>query len=239
MDTRRAAAQAPRVQSLVKTPTPDIEASASFYTRLGWTKVPTGDETAAFTDGGAIVMIDPARTARTTVVLRGPDAAELHAVLETLGKVVDKDGVLYAADPSGVLLALDPRPALDVPACEPSTLGAFMGLSLEALDPARVVAFWEALGWQIAQGGPTEGWTMLTRDGAFGVSVMGLFSCPHLFFSPGLTYFNSGKNPEVIAKIRAADIPIAEEITVFNDAGEVDNVVLRDPGGTGFFVFND
>ena len=64
-------------------------------------------------------------------------------------------------------------------------------------------------------------------------------SCPHLFFNPSLTYFNSGRNPEVIAGIRAAGIPISEEITIFNKEGRVDNIIIRDPGGYGFFLFND
>ena len=76
-------------------------------------------------------------------------------------------------------------------------------------------------------------------EGSIGVSVMGVHSCPHLFFNPRLTYFNSGKTPMVIAKIRVAKIAITEEISVFNKEGSVDNVVLRDPGGTGFLVFND
>ena len=64
-------------------------------------------------------------------------------------------------------------------------------------------------------------------------------ACPHLFFNPSLTYFNSGKNLEVVEKLRKADVPILEEITAFNPEGKVDNVILRDPGGFGFFVFND
>lgn len=71
------------------------------------------------------------------------------------------------------------------------------------------------------------------------VSLMRPLNCPHLFFNPSLTYFNGGRNPEVIAAIRKAGVPISEEITHFNSRGEVDNVILRDPGGYGFFVFND
>ena len=71
------------------------------------------------------------------------------------------------------------------------------------------------------------------------VSFMVPNVCPHLFFNPSFTYFNSGKNPEIIAKLREAKVPIKEEITLFNPNGEVDNVILQDPGGFGFFVFND
>ena len=58
-------------------------------------------------------------------------------------------------------------------------------------------------------------------------------------YNPSLTYFNGGKNLPVIAAIREAGIPITEEITHFNEDGIVDNVILRDPGGYGFYIFND
>jgi hypothetical protein len=43
----------------------------------------------------------------------------------------------------------------------------------------------------------------------------------------------------VIQKIRDLNIPITEEITAFNTECIVDNVIIRDPEGFGFFVFND
>jgi len=44
---------------------------------------------------------------------------------------------------------------------------------------------------------------------------------------------------QIISKLRKLKVPIAEEVVVFNPKGEVDNLVLRDPGGLGIFVFND
>ncbi len=64
-------------------------------------------------------------------------------------------------------------------------------------------------------------------------------ACPHLFFNPSLTYFNGKNNIDIIAKIRALNISITEEITHFNKEGKVDNIIIRDPGGFGFFLFND
>jgi hypothetical protein len=64
-------------------------------------------------------------------------------------------------------------------------------------------------------------------------------TCLHLFFNPSLTYFNGGNNLAVIENIRKLGIPITEEITHFNKDGIVDNIIIRDPGGFGFFVFND
>jgi len=71
------------------------------------------------------------------------------------------------------------------------------------------------------------------------VSFMQPNSCPHLFFNPSMTYFNGKNNLPIIAKIREAGIPITEEITHFNQEGIVDNIIIRDPGGYGFFIFSD
>lgn len=227
------------LETSLKTPTPRLAESVDFYTRLGWTQLEHAGTSAWFTDGAARLCVDPARFARTTVVLHTEDGADLAARVAPFGRIVEREGDRLAADPSGAFVLLTPSRAPAVSDAPPSALGNFAGLSLEAVDPERAVRFWEALGWQIAAGGLDEGWVQLGREGAVGISVMGPYACPHLFPGPGLTFFNAGENPEVIAKIRAAKIPIAEEITAFNDRGEVDNVILRDPGGTGFFVFND
>ncbi|MFK8104239.1 MAG: hypothetical protein AB8G15_17055 [Saprospiraceae bacterium] len=68
---------------------------------------------------------------------------------------------------------------------------------------------------------------------------MKAFACPHLFFNPSLSYFNGKENLAIITELRARKIPLTEEITFFNPEGIVDNVIVRDPGGLGFFVFSD
>ena len=52
-------------------------------------------------------------------------------------------------------------------------------------------------------------------------------------------YFNGKNNLEIIEKIRSEGIEFTQEITEFNKEGIVDNVILRDPGGYGFFLFSD
>ncbi|MCB9670280.1 MAG: hypothetical protein H6734_12460 [Alphaproteobacteria bacterium] len=215
----------------IQTPTPDLERTADFYARLGFTR----RDAHTFTDGAVTIVVAPARTARVAVVLHGaPD------VREALGRVVEHEGRWLASDPNGVWLCLDPSEAPEIPAgTGRSRVGTFAGLSIESLDPVRTVAFWEAAGWRPEKGDAAQGWVQLGREGCVGISVMGPNMCPHLFPNPGLTYFNSGKNLEVVAALREAGVPLAEEITLFNERGEVDNVVLVDPGGLGFFVFND
>ena len=54
--------------------------------------------------------------------------------------------------------------------------------------------------------------------------------------------FQTAQGPYEMGEITAEGLntdPITEEITCFNSEGIADNVVLRDPGGTGFFIFND
>lgn len=220
----------------IRTPTPDLAASIDYYERLGFSRIERDGPAAWFTDGAVVVQVDPDRFARTGLLLFVDDPATLAAAAPT--RAVEHEGGFLISDPNGVhvwLLAGDaPQPV-----GEPAIPGRFAGLSVEAVDLQATMAFWRALGFEVAAGGPEQGWTQLAREGACGVSVMGMRACPHLFPNPGLTYFNSGRNPEVIAALRDAGIPLAEEITVFNDRGEVDNVILTDPGGTGFFVFND
>jgi hypothetical protein len=120
-----------------------------------------------------------------------------------------------------------------------SVLGRFAGLSIETLDPGRSTAFWQQLGFSPSAGSVEQGWLSLQEAGGFTLSLLRALNCPHLFPNPSLTYFNSENNLAAIAQIRALGIPIAEEITVFNTEGIVDNILLRDPGGLGCFVFND
>jgi len=120
-----------------------------------------------------------------------------------------------------------------------SALGNFAGLSLETANPEKTIAIWNQIGFTKASGNIENGWITLTNEQGLGVSIMKMNTCPHLFFNPSFTYFNGGNNLEVIGKVRAANIPITEEITQFNNEGIADNIIIRDPGGFGFFIFND
>ena len=63
--------------------------------------------------------------------------------------------------------------------------------------------------------------------------------CPHLFFNPSLTFFNGENNLKIIDQINNLNIAVTEEITVFNEDNIVDNIIIRDPGGLGYFLFSD
>ncbi|NNF75479.1 MAG: hypothetical protein HKN00_09860, partial [Flavobacteriaceae bacterium] len=145
------------------------------------------------------------------------------------------------ADPSGswIYLLNGAGPELDISACGPPIIGNFAGVSLESVDINKSVKLFQILGFKVTMGAIEQGWICLANADEFTVSLMKPFACPHLFFNPSLTYFNSGNNPAIIAKVRELQIPITEEITHFSKDGSVDNIIIRDPGGLGFFVFND
>jgi hypothetical protein len=225
---------------ILQTPTNKIENSISFYDKLGFKPVEHPGLT-LYTDGKVLISVNPARSARAGIRMYRPDWTAEVARLKALTAVHEKDGVFVLADPSNVWIYLETgdMPVDFTPAEESfSTLGNSMGLSLETPDFSRSAAIYDILGFSKIMGDIAQGYVVYKGNG-LGLSLMAPFVCPHLVFNPSLTFFNGGKNLPVIEKIREAGIPIAEEIDMFNKEGIVDNVIIRDPGGFGFFVFND
>lgn len=224
--------------NIIQTPTPDLEKSKDYYSRLGYKKL--SDEPVLFTDGKFILEINPSRTARAGLKIFSGDWAETLGKMRDLTSVNESENEFLVSDPNGVWVYMV-EGELEHDTGEESfgATGNFSGISIEAADVERTVAFWEALGFSKGMGDMSQGWAVYSNGGDIDVSIMKTGMCPHLFFNPGLTFFNSGKNLENIARLREADIPITEEITCFNKEGIVDNVIINDPGGLGFFVFND
>lgn len=231
--------------TIIHTPTNKLENSISFYQQLKFEVLSEADPVVV-TDGKAIVEINPDRYARAGVKCFKESWAEEVATLEKLTKVTPIDGGYVFSDPSGVWIYLMEQeweiatvgvtmedPCFGIP-------GNFMGLSLETTDMDASAAIWQTLGFEKGMGSVEQGWVTYADAGGFGISLMKPLMCPHLFFNPSFTYFNGKENnPIIIDKIRALGIPIAEEITHFNKEGIVDNIIIRDPGGYGFFIFND
>lgn len=225
---------------MIHTPTNGLENSISFYEKLGYKKV-DHDTLTLYTDGKLLIQINPDRKARAGVRMYKTDWTAEVEQLRQHATVHEKDGVFVLADPSNAWIYLETgeMPVDFTPAEQSfSSLGNSMGMTLETADFPRSEAIYEILGFQKIMGGADKGWGAYKKDG-FGVSLMAPFMCPHLVFNPSITFFNGGQNLPIIEKIREAGIPIAEEITQFNKEGIVDNVIIRDPGGYGFFVFND
>ena len=227
------------MQALIQTPTPYLDASIDFYSKLGFKQI--SENPIIFSDGKANIEINPNRYARAGLRFFKASWSIEISKLKAIAEIhPTKDGHLLA-DPSGVWIYLvDGKPGFDQKEEELSfsTLGNYMGISLESTDPKKSFEIYQILGFQLAFGSIDSGFFALTANG-FSISIMKPNSCPHLFFNPSLTYFNGKNNLEIIAKIRSLPIPITEEITYFNKESIVDNIIIRDPGGLGFFIFND
>ncbi|MEM6674888.1 MAG: hypothetical protein AAF726_18715 [Planctomycetota bacterium] len=222
------------------TATPSLTDSEMYFKMLGFTKVSASP--VLFSDGKALVEIDPDRFARPGIKIHRASWSDLLGDLEPFGPIHERGSTRVVAAPSGtwVYLVEGDAPAPDSAAsAEPSVLGSYAGISMETTRMADSLRFWELFGFTVLAGGADQGWLSMADADGFSISLMAPFACPHMFRNPSLTYFNSGSNPEIIAEIRRREIPILEEVTVFNKSGEVDNVILEEPGGCGFFVFND
>ena len=227
------------MKAIIQTPTPDLKESIKFYQKLNFKMI--SDEPFLMSDGKAVIEINKENTARAGVKLYQADWSKEVEQLQELTKVIEIENGYLFSDTSGVwfyLLNEESFPNIDISNVETSILGNYMGVSIETIDIEKSIQILEILGLKTAMGSLEQGWIVL-MNGTFGISFMKALSCPHLFFNPSLTYFNGKNNLGIIEKIRNANVPIAEEITVFNKEGIVDNVILRDNGGLGFFVFSD
>lgn len=228
------------MQAIAQSPTNKLENSIDFYQKLGFKRIDAKDAV-LFTDGKLIVEINPDRSARAGIKLfKSSWAVEVEKLKSLVNVNTMPNG--YLLSDSGVWIYLiegEPSWNAEAAASSFSSLGNFSGLSLETTDMKRSGAIYEALGFAISMGSYDKPYMGFDLNG-FGISLMKPNICPHLFFNPSFTYFNGKEgNPKVIEKVRELKIPIAEEITHFNKEGIVDNIIIRDPGGYGFFLFND
>ena len=229
------------MRTIIQTPTPNLSESRSFYEQLGYQLV-SNNNLNLFTDGTVQIAINPDRFARISIQLYHTDWSTILAQLPNNTPLTTIQQGHILSDPNGIYIHL----LKDNLAVSPSldkqikvAPGQFAGISIETLDMKRTTSFWKALGYQLTQGAEEQGWMTFGNGSGVDVSIMKAGTCPHLFFNPSLTYFNGGNNIATIEKIRKTNIPITEEITQFNPDGLVDNIIIRDPGGLGFFIFND
>ncbi len=229
------------MNTIIQTPTPNLTDSLSFYETLGFKKIANGVHP-LMSDGQVLIEINPNHFARAGVKLFAEDWKDRANQIAGITEVIEIRNGYLVSDPSNTwIYLLEEAPPEDwaLPPLSPSVLGKFAGLSLEVVAANLAYKIWKTLGFNHVTGNINQGWVTLTNEEGFSVSLMKPNCCPHLFFNPSLTYFNGGDNIAHIEKIRSLSIPITEEITQFNDEGIVDNIIIRDPGGLGCFVFND
>ena len=227
------------MQLFYQTPTPELKKSTNHFSNLGF-KIYEVENGAIAYDAQCRFWIDTAATTRPGLCMIKEDWTTEKSEIEKLVKIVEKEGSYFFADPSGcwVELRQGAKLALDTNEVK-CVLGNFAGLSLEMIDIGLSAKIWTSLGFEHKMGAVEKGWISYEDEYGNGMSLMAPFACPHLFLNPSLTYFNGADNLAIIQNIRDRQIPIMEEVTVFNKKGIVDNVILREPGGYGFFIFSD
>jgi hypothetical protein len=227
---------------MLQTPTPKLSASVHFYQQLGYEIIENADRTYA-SNGQLLIEINPHRHARAGIKLYQADWSAAIAELEPLTKITPIENGHLLGDGNGVWIYLmnGDAPINFTPKAESFGItGNYAGLSIESTDLERSLKIYTAIGFEKQSGDAEHGWLSLKHSNGLEISLMKAMMCPHLFFNPSLNFFNGKEgNPKCIEAIREANVFIAEEITHFNKEGKVDNLVLRDPGGLGFFIFND
>lgn len=227
------------VNSIVQTPTNNLDESIQFYTKLGFEYV-QHEERHYFSDDKVVIEVDQDRFARPGLKLYQENWDDEIKKIKEWTSVIKTESGHMLSDSNGVMIYLiNGKLNLKTSSEESSVLGNCAGFSIESIDLSTSFRTWSTLGFKIKMGSEEGSWLTAENSSGFGMSMMKVNSCPHLFFNPSLSYFNGSNNLNVIQKIRSLRIPITEEITVFNKEGIVDNIIVRDPGGLGFFIFSD
>lgn len=227
--------------SILQTPTPNLSQSIAFYEKLNY-QIISKENPTLVSNGKVVIEINPSRFARAGVKLYRPSWEAVVKDLEDMTTLVKTDTGYVLSDPSGVWIYLETKEHDFEFTMEKTSFGVtgnFAGLSLETTDVKRSCQIWEQLGFTKTMGSIEQGWITYENVDGLGVSLMKPMACPHLFLNPSMTFFNGKDNLAIIEKIRQLEVPIVEEITHFNKEGIVDNILIQDPGGFGFFIFND
>ena len=230
------------MNTIVQTPTDGTNSSLEFYKRLKFETLPSDEETLV-SDGNVIIQLNPERFARPGIKLYKTSWEDEVDHLKKIDTPVVQTAKGYLlSDRSGTWIYLiegkSPVPE-NIPSISSSLIGNFAGLGLEVISIESNLKLWNTIGFSQYSGSVDNGWVSLKNADGIAVSLMKPLVCPHLFSNPSLSYFNGGQNLDIIKSIKNQRIQISEEITVFNKEGIVDNIIIHDPGGLGFFIFND
>ena len=225
------------MKTVVQTPASVLQRSLNFYSTLNFHVVLENDPTIV-SDGKAFICVNPDKFARPGLRLYSPHWKERVDELSKLTPVKQiPEGYLLSA-PSGLWIYLiEKQLEIDLTPKDSSDsiLGNYIGVGVETIATAESAEIWRRLGF--TQDSPD--WPAYTDENNVTVTFFEPNSCPHLFYNPSLIYFNGKQNRQIIENIQELNIPITEEITHFSNSGCVENIVIRDPAGLGFFIFND
>lgn len=226
------------MKTIVQTPTPNYAKSCEYYVKLGFEIEEIHDRTYARSEK-VIIEINKDRYSRSALKCLGNNWEDFLSKNKLSGLATKtKDGYLITS-PEGCCVYFENEVEFTDKSSTKPLIGTYGGFSLETNQIEESVLFWQKLGYKKTMGNLEHGWIALANEEGFSISLMKHQCCPHLFFNPSLSYFNGDKNLSIIKAVRSANIEITEEITHFNKEGIVDNIIIRDPGGLGFFIFSD
>lgn len=218
---------------IYQTPTPNLEQSKSFFQKAGWKELIINNEQ-FYQDANQFVRINPQVHARPGLVLLTNDAEKRPSIFQKFGE----DWI--ASCPSNIWIYWEKSNHNFPEDIASSNLGNLAGLTIETVNMTESLNFYVQLGFQVDKGDAAHGFIGMKHPSGFELTLLKAGMCPHLFLNPSVSYFNGKEgNPKVIEHIRKVGLPILQEVDHFNEAKIVDNLILREPGGMGFFIFND
>ena len=230
---------------LLQTAAPNLDASCRFYETTGFVKTAQSGNHHVYSDVAFDILVNGEVGARPGFRVYTDDLPALKTKLTSFGPLFPHATGFVTSDPNGVrvfLLPVSEYPSIDKSMTSTNNMcGNNYGAGIETTKFDESIAFWQALGYQPStEITKNSQYATLTFDGSLAITFFQPGICPHAFYNPSLTYFNGKEgNPVVIAKLRHAGIKPVEEITEFNDQGEVDNIIISDPGGLHSFIYND
>ena len=203
---------------IVESPAPDLKNNLLYYKRLGFQCVEWEDVYLCQTKQ-LCILLNPDPYSRPCINLFGVQTQKTEL------------------SPSGTRIKQHKK-KVEIPQVELKSLfGNYSGVCLETLDLNASYHFWQAKGFKGSLAAQAT-WCSLKHESGAVINLLKANHCPHLFFNPSLAFFNGKKNSAVIKQIKTLQIPIQQEV-IFDKETHADNLVLSDPGGIGFFIFND
>ncbi len=220
---------------------PNFDSSRQFYKVFNFKTLHEDELGEYISDGKYIFLINKNRKGRNGLICYVEDIEKYTSIYNSIYDS-EHDGT-FIQDPNGIrilLKPLDDYPLLDSFDKSLSTFGNPFGMGIETIDIEESIKFWKELGFIPPEGAPISNGYIGLKNQNFELTLYRYGVCPHSFNNPSYTYFNGKEaNPIIIKKIRESGITISEEIDIFNNNNFIDNVIMKDPGGTGFFIFND
>lgn len=230
-----------RMKALIQIASPSMEATKTFYEKANFKSIPIAGGIYFYSNPMIVYLKDdPCSRAGLRLFNANWERFIVDNGLENQYTKTKNGYIILSPEGCPIYLDLTDELYINCPNEEATcNFGNYAGLSLESVHIHYSIEFWQNLGFKITMGDPSQGWVALKNEFGFTLSIMAYQACPHLFPIPSISFFNSGKNIPIIEKIKESNIDISEEITRFNKDGVVDNIIVKDPGGLGYFIFND